>query len=260
MTKAIATKDEEYLQSMAGRGLESVPQDILPIPRVNLVQASSKDTVLLDGKKAPLGFFFNTGRQTASETIECAVLRVGTSRVRFEKGVLGDPPLCRSRNGILSEDGQKCAECAYSKWTALPPECKLCLDFLCIEDESQKPFLLSASGTSFKPARNALAAMIFSALPAFGHKVRLESKFISSKKGDFYILVFRILGARPVEEIRYLEERYNQYTKVLPEGSQEEATKDLGDMGENKLEKIEQENNTKPVGKEDVDPEKVPVG
>ena len=258
MVKDLVPADEKYLQSMAGRGLETIPADILPIPRVNLVQASSKDTVLLDGKKAELGFFFNTGLQAAFETIDCAVLRVGTSRVRFEKGVLGSPPLCRSSNGILSEDGQKCAECEFAKWTALPPECKLCLDFLCIEDESQKPFLLSASGTSFKAARNALAAMIFSALPAFGHKVKLESKFIESKKGDFYVLVFRILGRRPVEEIRYLEERYNQYTGALPEGAQEEATKDLGDMGENKLEKIQQENNTKPTGDENVDPEKVP--
>ena len=227
MSNKMTVADQKYIQSVAGQGLESVPMEVLPIPRVNLVQHSTTKAILADGKPAKAGDYFNTTSQESFENIECSVLRAGVSRVRFEEGVLGSPPLCKSRNGVSSTEGLSCADCAFSQWTEKPPACKLSLDFLCVDDKDRRPFWISAGGTSFAAARKALMLMIWSALPAYGHYLKLESKEILGKKGKFFVMVFRILGPRPVNEVRDLEKLHLQYGGAMAKGSEDEAVADI---------------------------------
>jgi hypothetical protein len=256
--RGLVPADEKYLQSVSGMGLEGIPSEVLPIPRVNLVQFSTKNAILKDGSEAKPGWYYNTGTQDAYETLPCSVLRAGVSRVKFDPDFTSGPPLCRSRDGVFSAGGQRCVECEFSKWTDKPPECSLNLDFICVRDEDRSPFLISASRTSFAAARKALMSMIFSKLPAFGHQVVLESKQVDSKKGKFFVMVWRILGPRPVKEIKELEQLYRQYGGVLPEASEEAATEGLEDRGNSKGAEIEPENHTVPTGDEEVDPKGIP--
>lgn len=170
-SKAVTKIDKNWFKENARLGLETISSDDLPIPRLLLVQKTSTNTILRDGNMAKPGSFYYSATKEATETFGCV----------FLKGELVDMPTFEDRN--VSE----------KVWT-----------FLGAREGDWKPFIFNCRSTSFAAAGNFVGSVLTRGVPMFSLKVILGSRYIESKKGNFFVVAFKDEGVRKDTEQLYL--------------------------------------------------------
>jgi len=153
-------------------GYEGIDEDALIIPRMKIVQPTSKDGI-------PGTFLLNlTGEEF--ETLESViVIKVSRGRVMWDRDGNSELPLCRSYD-FLNPDptleipqNDKCAEyivkggkkilqtvCPMGVWgdNSERPECGEVYNLLCVTGD-RIPFWFALSGASIKPVRRYISAI-----------------------------------------------------------------------------------------------------
>jgi len=212
-------KDERALvaQNLGGRelmetsvGLEGIDPTMFPPPRVKLVQYSTKGATTPSGREIPAGKLWNTATGKMYAELECALLKAGVTRARFEEGNFEAGPLCASRDGVTGPEGQLCEACEFSQWGKESPECKMSFEFLGMTDEGEV-FVIRFSGTSFKHARKFINNVRYSHKPLFAHKVKLVTERKESKEGKWFELQILSEGLRTEKECQKLYKDYLEF-------------------------------------------------
>jgi len=200
-----------------------VPDDELPMPRLRIQQKNSDSH--------PDGVFVNTQTEEESVAVECILLDVRRGRVRWDPTLKNmEEPLCRSRDAVTGtgDPGGSCASCRNAAWgeNDEKPGCALVYDFVGL-DGSGAPFLFSVSRTGIKPARNFIAAAQRRKKPLYytGCVLTLRKE---TKPADYYVPVFKRVGATPLDDYPELEGILHQVVAALERAPVEPAGNDAG--------------------------------
>jgi len=161
--------DDKWLAENARLGTEDITAADLPIPRLKLIQKTS-DATLTDGTAPKMGTFFYSAMQDAMAQVECTLLSVKKAR----------KIVFNSKNKPTSQLTDEDYEDVFM--------------FIGIRDLDEQPFLFDVRGSALSAAKNFLATVIASKKPLLHFKVKLESRYIESQKGNYYVVVFRNLG------------------------------------------------------------------
>jgi len=189
MALAVAEPNElaipdEYL----GEGLEGIDQDDLTMPRIRVIQPTSK----LDGDP---GTFHNNLTQATKKRIDAVLLRVTKSRVCWDSGDLAAPPVCASDDAITPRAeyemvfAKTCASCPQARWGSdgVPPACRFTYNFLGADrEDDDAPFVLSLSGASIKQAKRVISAFALKRKPLWSRPVTIQAVEVKNDKGRFY--------------------------------------------------------------------------
>ena len=190
------------ISELSGVGVPRAIDQLLSPPSIILVQPNSPILKDSAGNSASPGQFYHPAKTRIFESLKMIILGFKLGRTLYveegEETIIG----CRSYDSLTSTEGESCAKCKNSKWEAnKPPPCKLYFEFMCL-DEDGDPFLLTAKGSSFSPARVFINDMLGASLPLFSHWVKATSKLIEGKKGRFYIMQFKRGKKNSLEEVK----------------------------------------------------------
>lgn len=167
-------------------GLQDVSVSLLPVPFVKLVQPTSKNVDLADGKtEASQGTFYFTDLQVAVPELNFVLLRAKQEIVEFD-----------------DKDGKK---------IKVP---KIAL--LCRTMETQKLFIISLSRTGFSPFGKLIAKLKEAKMPASWHvEVKATTERKENDMGKFYVPSFNIVRNMSQDEIDELATAYGEFGAAL---------------------------------------------
>lgn len=170
--------------SLEIEGLEDVPASIMPIPFLRLVQPSSTKIETANGKEAPAGTFFFNDTQTATETIEFALIKAKHGMQTFERdGEVKDSV----KLAILGQDLNK-----------------------------NKLFVLTLSVMSFTNFGSLVAKMKEAGITkTWENKIIISSEKHENEKGKYYTARFELGEKLTEHQISELEKLHTQYGTVL---------------------------------------------
>lgn len=172
-------------------GMEEIPESIIPIPFVRLVQPTSTKISMADGKEAPVGTFYFNDTRRCEETLEVALLKGKHAKVVYER------------------DGEK------------TPTQKL--GILAQETKSGKLLILSLSVMSFSNYGKLMAQMKEEKVKsAWERKVVISSDKQENEKGKYYIASFELKEEFPKEKQEELEKIYLKHKDVFNKSEEEE--------------------------------------
>ena len=184
-----AAKGEEI------EGMEVVDETDLKLPKIKLLQATSKEVADNKGKA---GQFYNTVTEVESDSIECTLLVLGKSRVMWKQPFKrGEEPLCRSFDGKVKFDGKmQCKNCEYQDWDKAKsagknkPDCNMGYVWLAVNHADNRPFRLIASGSSVSNTKNLINEMSPKKYPAYCYNTVLTSKKEQNDSGIFFVICY----------------------------------------------------------------------
>ncbi|MGD8718378.1 MAG: hypothetical protein PVH29_06095 [Candidatus Zixiibacteriota bacterium] len=174
--------------AVAGEGPRYLDDDELTTPRIKI----DHDT----------GKFVNNLTEEEFEELNCVLLDVRLSRVRWDKNLDNQEPLCRSNDRVKGEGnpGGECAKCSLQEWTnGDKPECAETHTYLGL-DEAGAPFFFTVSRTGIPPSRRYLSGAQYRRKPIYATWTVLTLK--AQKKGGntYYVPVFK-RGESVAEEL-----------------------------------------------------------
>lgn len=193
---AVKERDDLVLDDAGLDGLEDIDQSDLMLPRVRVIQPTSK----LDG---PAGSFHNSLSGESKPQIHAVLLRVTKSRVCWDPSDLAAPPLCASddartpRAANLGTYSADCASCPMAQWgkDGEPPQCRLTYNFLAADlDDEGTPFILSLAGASVKNARKIVSVFVLKRKKLFSRPVKIESVEVKNDRGRYFEVVLSLNG------------------------------------------------------------------
>ena len=189
MSDELATTQSHALATQNGglgiAGLEEVPADILPVPFVKLVQPTSQNVELVDGKEAAVGSYFFTDTKTEIESLEFVILKAKHGEVTF-----------------TDKEGKQTAKKALLILGVLP--------------ETEKVFILSLSVMSFSGFGKLVAMLKDQKVNAvWERRVIATSHKVENDKGKFYVADFQLGDALTGEEVAQMGEYCNKYAGVV---------------------------------------------
>lgn len=198
-------------EELATAGLDAVEQSDLIIPRVRIVQPTSK----LDGR--PGEFYFNLTGESKPQ-IRAVLVNMTKGRVYWSSDLAGDP-ICASDNAKTPRTpvqgcGPTCETCAYAQWgeDGEKPACSLVYNFLAADlEEDNSPFIISLHGASAKHAKTILSAFSLKRKPLFSEPVVIASSEVKNDKGRFYEVTIRPNGGARGFDWRPYAELYKAY-------------------------------------------------
>ena len=222
MAKAAAAKDMAVVQQNAGlpgipdelngyTGLEGITEESWIIPRIKIVQPTSKEGT------AGLLRLNLTGDEFSELSI--IVIKANQGRVLWNPDDDAEEDvLCRSYDYLKPDDSIKsppspiCAKfvpgrggkqilkqvCPMSIWgkDGERPECDSTYNLLCISVDELLPFWITLSGTSIKPVKRYLSAIALRRVPLWQYSTNLSTKEQPGKKGKYYVAEF--LSPKPI--------------------------------------------------------------
>lgn len=183
---------------MTARGFEDVPVSELPMPTVRIVQPTSQDVTLEDGNEAPLGWFFFDNQGFAKSDLHIALIKAKKISREFKD----------KKSGELQK--------------------RITWNFLFIERESGKPYVISFSPSSFRSVRS-LLALVNNGRLGDGNSEReiiITSEKQENDMGKYYVAQFQIgelLSEDEYQELLSLWMQYGSYFSKEDSVEQEEA-------------------------------------
>ena len=174
----------------AREGMEDIDIDDLTLPRVRVIQPTSK----LEGER---GHFHYNLTNECMRTINAVLLKVTKTRVYWDPDDLAAPPCCASDDnkqpraehvGKFTPTGL-CKDCAHVAWgeDRTPPDCRLTYTFLAADrDNDDTPFLIGLAGSSAKHAKKLLSTFFLKSAPLWARPVVINSMEVKNDKGRFY--------------------------------------------------------------------------
>lgn len=200
-------------QDLAMAGLEEVGREDLIIPRVRIIQPTSK----LEGDAGQ--FHFNlTGE--CRDSIHAVLLKMTKSRVCWDQDSLGADPLCASddaktpRGQYASIYATHCENCPMAQWGEEAPKCRLMYNFLATDLEGDL-FIIGLGSTSVKHAKKILSVFTLKRKPLFSRSVNIASVQMSDERGKWYEIVITPNGSGRGFDWRPYAEMYQAYQKVM---------------------------------------------
>jgi hypothetical protein len=217
----------EIPAELSMEGMEGIDQSDLMVPRVRVLQPTSK----LPGEAGE--FHFNL-TDTTKKTVVAVLLRVQKGRVMWNPDDLAAAPVCASDDDKMPRAGgtyaNPCADCPMAKWGAdsTPPACSQTYNFLAADTEDDNaPFMISLSKTSLKHGKRIISVFVLKHKPLYSAPVRLMSTLVTSDKGKWYEVTFTPSPAkgfdwRPYREM-YLGMRAMELRTDTEQTSSQEA-------------------------------------
>lgn len=152
-------------------GMESLTRDDISLPRLVLVQLTSKN--LPDDYLAHFGEWYNTVTGEFSKTIDGVLLGIAKGRVAFPRDYdANSPAMCASdealyprkefngktisdpKTNIIHAIDGTCADCPFSKFTNnVTPLCSLIYSYGFYDVKAGLPFVMVAKKTGIKAAK-----------------------------------------------------------------------------------------------------------
>ena len=182
----IIKEEETYLTALSDFGIEGVEVNpaIIPIPLVRLVQGTSQNIEIEDGKDAAVGTFHFSDTKTAVEKLEFILLKAKQTKATFER------------------DGEM-----------VTVDKMLLLGYL---KESDKVFILSLPATSFSPFGSLIARLKDKKVKKiYEYGVIATSLKTENEKGKFYIINFELGNPLNEKEIKDYDSLAQKYSSSL---------------------------------------------
>ncbi|MBI4917363.1 MAG: hypothetical protein HY825_16105 [Acidobacteria bacterium] len=210
-------------------GLERLYEDDLVIPRVSVVQPTSRE-----GTPGRLRMNL-TGEER--ETIDLVVLRVQRGRVLWSP-TLGEDPVCRSNDGLVpaADEPQSdvCCElhgrhlrpvCPAATWRPKPgnggrlepPACRDTYTVIALDLATGAPFMLALHGSGLRAVRVLRTVLLQRRLNVYDAACTLRLRKQTNGKGSYYVPEFTDI--RPVDPPGRYRDRYEQFAAYEPEGT-----------------------------------------
>jgi len=210
-------------ESLAMAGLEEVDRSDLILPRVRVIQPTSK----LEGNPGQLHYNL-TGE--AVDQIHAVLLKMTKSRVCWDKENLGADPLCASDDAKTPRApvySKTCADCPMAQWgvesdPSTPPACRLVYNFLAADlDHDDAIFVIGLGATSAKHAKKIVSVFMLKRQPLFSRPVMVQPVKAESDKGKWYEVVITPNGSARQFDWRPYAAMYQAYQAVTVEADVE---------------------------------------
>lgn len=206
-------------------GLENWETRDLILPQLRIRQPTS------DVDDVPEGTFYNVLTHEYYETLYVIFLKSSWGRLYFdrEEGVL----ICKSVDriqpspSIENPPASVCAACPYSKWeNNEPPKCREVLNniLMAAPDSPEtfdidhfSPYLMTVAGTSLKPMRAFVSALIARKRPIYSVVAKLSLEKKTGNVGKFYVLKISIDRYLSEDDITKVREAISMYAAKTEE-------------------------------------------
>lgn len=174
----------------AREGMEDIDRDDLTLPRVRVIQPTSK----LEGER---GHFHHNLTGECVGSMNAVLLKITKTRVYWDPDDLAAPPVCATDDnkrpraehaGKFTPTGL-CKDCAHAVWgeDRTPPDCRLTYTFLAADrDHDDMPFLIGLAGSSAKNAKKLISTFFLRGAPLWSRPVVIHSMEVKNDKGRFY--------------------------------------------------------------------------
>lgn len=221
-TQEKAAQETRELAVLANVGIETIDASLLPPPTIKLVQPTTRFAKDASGEDVPEGKFLNSITHEKYDVLNCTILAIGQSRIRWAGSDISQPALCRSRDGKLGvgDPGGHCNICPLANWgpNNEPPECTSTWNFIGLLDGQETPFLIRASGKSWMAAKRFIASIFYQPpqlRTPLAFKVTIASHKEETEKGKFYVLDFFVKGNHTHEEMMALAQVANSFKRSV---------------------------------------------
>lgn len=193
-------------------GLEGISQDTWIIPRMKIVQPTSRE-----GTAGKLAMNL-TGDEF--DSLPIVVIKATQGRILWDKKNPGnDKALCRSYDFMKPDSSIErppspiCARhvmgtnkkqilktvCPKGQWHGEePPECSETFNLLCLLVDDFLPFWITLHGTSIQPVRRYLSAIALRRCPLWQYEATLSTEQQINDKGKFFVA--RFSSTRPISK------------------------------------------------------------
>jgi hypothetical protein len=201
-------------------GLEELYEDDLVIPRVSVVQPTSRE-----GTPGRLRSNL-TGDER--ETIDLVVLRVQRGKVLWST-TLGEDPVCKSNDGLVPAasvehpQSDRCCEvrgphlrpvCPAATWRPTPGNVYV---LVCLDLASEQPFMLSIHGSGLRSVRILRSVLLQRRLNLFDAAVTLKLRKQTNSRGSYFTPEF--VNIRLIDPPGRYRDRYEQFAAYDSEGT-----------------------------------------
>jgi len=206
---ATTTKQGENLPAVReeydGSDLRGFGASDMVIPRLKIQQPTSK------GDASP-GTFVDSLTGEWRESADVVFLFATKGRVLWDRDdKSAKEPLCKSNDGFVPDPGIKeplnncCATgdggryvevCKEAKWyqdnngKGIKPACSMTITLVGVGADAGTPFMLSLHGTSIKPTKRFMSAIMLRRIPVRAARVKLSLRRMEGDKGVYYVPVF----------------------------------------------------------------------
>lgn len=222
-------------------GMESLTQDDFITPRWSIVQPTSKK----DGADDHAGQFLRNLDGEFRPFLECVILKVSPSRLKWPADIAVGRPECFSRDGVHGSVYGACRTCGFNvfanpqlmakvkaKTVRNGEKCNSGFDYLIIDDlELQTVALMGAMGTSVAPVRIMNSRFNSLRCPPRAALTRFSLKRVVNDQGKFYVLEPVIVRRLTAEERVPWDEMFNIYNNANVVDI-ETTTDDVSDVDE----------------------------
>ena len=221
------------LQAAVPAGLEQLYEDDLVIPRVTIVQPTSRE-----GTPGRLRSNL-TGDER--ERIDLVVLRVQRGKVLWS-ATLGDDPICKSNDGLVPAtsvehpQSDRCCiaagrhlkpVCPAATWRAKdgnggrlePPACRDTYSVIALDLATETPFLMALHGSGLRAVRVLRTVLLQRRLNIYDAACTLRLRKQTNGRGTYFVAEFT--NVHPVEPSGRFRDQYEQFAAYEPEGTYE---------------------------------------
>lgn len=210
-------------------GLENLYEDDLVIPRVTIVQPTSRE-----GTPGRLRMNL-TGEER--ESIDLVVLRVQRGRVMWSP-TLGEDPVCRSNDGLVpsgeNPQSDRCCVvagrhlrpvCPAATWRPKPgngghlepPACRDTYTVIALDLANESPFMMALHGSGLRAVRVLRTVLLQRRLHLYDAAATLRLRKQTNGRGSYYVPEF--VDIRNVDPAGRYREQYEQFAGYEPEGT-----------------------------------------
>lgn len=214
-TTAIAVPD--FLKDVkSSSGLDDIEVSSLTIPRLNLMQSSSKE---VKKKLAVAGRFQNSiTKEDLGPQVELVIIKANAGAVNIN---MDDGLKCKSSDGKVNDmNGGKCSECwlgcYYNDWKSGAPACSATFDLIVVERSSllssaPNVMAMTMRKTSYKLGKDLLSRAKFLNKPLFSQSYSFGCEYKDHPKGGYEDLTVKYNGWVSAEEFKAAEECFKGF-------------------------------------------------
>jgi len=190
MTKAMTQRQNTLPENAPVEGLEGFDGSDMVIPRLALIQPTSKAAA--DGDATPGTLRCNLSGESY-EQIRLVPLFLRKGRVLFVEG--DERPSCASDDNITPSPrierpvAKRCEGCPRQQWVdGVPPDCALVYSMFALNlDENETPFIIQLKGSAVKPTKRLISFFSLRRLSPFNISCLLKPSKMKNSRGTFFV-------------------------------------------------------------------------
>lgn len=208
----------DYLKEVKSSvGLEDIGMQSLTVPRLSLLQSSSK---IVKRNLARNGQFYNSiTKEEIGDTIELIIIKAKAGAVCMD---MDDGLKCKSEDGKVNMmNGGKCSECwlgsYYNDWTKGKPACSATFDLIVVDrktilDSIPAVMAFTLRTTAYKLGKDLLSRAKFLNKPLYSQAYNFGSIYKDHPKGGYQDLIVEYKGWVTPEEFEAAHKIYEGFS------------------------------------------------